>query len=299
MSLRVSDKSAFDTSFAGRYGVDGLSEKRESCQQAPVPAPSEEHESMDVLVKSVKQQLAPVSEPPADPFEFSRVMHRESDSTQISRAPQELLDESRSRESMPTARPAPPSPGEPRMDEHTAVFRPPPELLARSRAAREQAKQQAKQPAPQAIEPRVEAPVPRVEAVVPRVETPSPKLFESIPVPEITAPVGYTSEPALEIGTHFGADSSQRDAHEAKTVPPAENAEPVERASSRPTSPHEEALPAAPAIDLTVESDPPQPVTHASEAPVAAEVLARNGWSILLLLVAAALAWYALRHYAN
>jgi len=292
VSLRVSDKSEFDTSFTGRYGVDGLSEKRESSQQAPVPAPSEEHESMDVLVKSVKQQLAPVSEPPADPFEFSRVMQRESDSTQISRAPQELLDESRSRESMPTARPAPPAPGEPRMDEHTAVFRPPPELLARSRAAREQAKQQAKQPAPQAIEPRAEAPVPRVE-------TPAPKLFESIPVPEITAPVGYTSEPALEIGTHFGADSSHRDAHEAKTVPPAEDAEPVERASSRPTSPHEEALPAASAVDLTVDSDPPQPVTHPSEAPVAAEVLARNGWGVLLLLVAAALAWYALRHYVN
>ncbi len=166
------------------------------------------------------------SEPPSSTDTPSGLLSLESDRTQLKRVPEELLGSIRALEAESHALNVPsldPPQDKAPAEEHTTVFRPPPELLARARAAANAAKAaRVAEPVDPAAQTReTERPAP-----------PTAELLESLADP--AAPAAHSSEPSLEIGTHLGRDPND-------SLPPFRDSSEFGRASSRPTAPHDEA----------------------------------------------------------
>jgi len=113
-----------------------------------------------------------------------------------------------------------------------------------------------------------------------------------------TTSAEHSSEPSLEIGTHYGADQpAPRDQQVVPTQPPAAANYGLE--SSRPTAPELSAWP-APALAPDTVSELKEPVAPAPVAAAAEEAAPRGAawfsW-LLALAVIAGVAWLAYKRY--
>lgn len=295
--------------------------------EATIPAKPASRKTFDAWLNSMKQKLplnAPASTSAArtepEQSEVSGLMPLDSDRTQLNRVPDDLLGKARRRESVPAEerKTAPPGPNAARSDDHTAVFRPPPELLARSRAAA-QARKQAPpaKPAPEPVATPVAAPVAEsvrrpVTAREPVAEPAPVVTAAAVPLPlaehhslapdsittEIALPAtsaGHSSEPSLEIGTHYGAEP-------AAPIAPAPSVEAPAYPSSRPTAPDLSALAAQPfgAPARAEAAKPEEPAAPEAAAAIVEEPAPKgSAWLswVVALVVLAGVAWLAYKRY--